>query len=223
MGLWNNLRSKAAEYGPTVGRIAKKIAITTGEVAIDMVVAFIERSKEESRRYRENPEQWAREHGTTVEEIERGWLGRSAEAPLRVSPNPAESPPARIIADPELGWQNLEGGLRGDLSQLRDKIGLYRMTDRATGEVVYIGKAVEFNNGGLRKRLSDYTREGTSGRKHKSGRIIHENMNNLKVEVFAVNNDEDAVHLINNIEALTINLTNPSWNTQYKPPMNPPP
>lgn len=37
---------------------------------------------------------------------------------------------------------------------------------------MYVGRAIELNNGGFRKRLSDYSRGSDSARNHKSGRLI---------------------------------------------------
>ena len=53
-------------------------------------------------------------------------------------------------------------------------VGLYRHV--INGETVYVGRAIELNNGGFRKRLSDYRRESDSGRTHTSGRLINQNL-----------------------------------------------
>ena len=58
-----------------------------------------------------------------------------------------------------------------DLKAFNHSIGIYIMT---LGVVpVYIGRAIEFNNGGFRKRLRDYVRDGNSARKHTSGKLIN--------------------------------------------------
>jgi hypothetical protein len=58
------------------------------------------------------------------------------------------------------------------LSPYNRYVGLYRAW--LGSELVYIGRAIEWNNGGFRKRLSDYTRNSDNARTHGSGQKMHQ-------------------------------------------------
>ena len=53
-------------------------------------------------------------------------------------------------------WRCIGKLVSADLSSLNHSVGLYRHT--IGGETMYVGRALELHNGGLRKRLSDYRR-----------------------------------------------------------------
>ncbi len=114
-------------------------------------------------------------------------------------------------------WINIgnlnEAYKSGKLSQFRNYIGLYMHT--IDGEVKYIGKAVEYNNGGLRKRLSDYCRDNNSARKHLSGRTIYENRDLITTFILVTGSDESAVEMTNRLEMEYINKYNPPWNVKH--------
>lgn len=103
------------------------------------------------------------------------------------------------------------GALRdADLSTYNKSIGIYMHV--VDGEVKYIGRAIEEDNGGLRKRLSDYVREGDSGRKHESGQIIHKNLDKIETYVVVL----DSVDKTKELEKELIKDINPEWNKQHK-------
>ena len=64
-----------------------------------------------------------------------------------------------------------------EFSELRTKIGVYKAEH--LGDLVYIGKATEHSNGGLRKRLRDYTRLSDSARNYPSGQKMHKHQGEL--------------------------------------------
>lgn len=66
-----------------------------------------------------------------------------------------------------------------NLRPFNKSIGLYKAMEN--GAVKYIGRAIEYNNGGFRKRLRDYVRPSDSGRKHQSGQNMNANavLNNM--------------------------------------------
>ena len=93
-------------------------------------------------------------------------------------------------------------------------VGLYRHV--INGETVYVGRAIELNNGGFRKRLSDYRRESDSGRTHTSGRLINQNLSKITTYVLVVGDTEEAVETTKELEKLFVKKYNPKWNIQFK-------
>ena len=88
-------------------------------------------------------------------------------------------------------------------------IGLYKHIVK--GRVMYIGKATEINNGGFRKRLSDYRRDSNSARKHSSGQIIHEHLYEITTYLLPI----DTIYETTILEKEFIRKYNPPWNVQY--------
>ncbi|MDB2046487.1 hypothetical protein ACSW8Q_17975 (plasmid) [Clostridium perfringens] len=110
-------------------------------------------------------------------------------------------------------WRSI-GALKDvNLSAYNHDVGLYMM--QIGSQVVYIGRAVEYNNGGFRKRLSDYRREGNSARKHTSGRTINENLDKIQVSLLIVGQDEEAATVAKRLEPLFIGRYKPIWNKQF--------
>ena len=81
---------------------------------------------------------------------------------------------------------------------------------------MYIGRAVELNNGGFRKRLSDYRRDSDSARRHKSGSTIYENLDSISVDVLVVGTDQDAIEVTKKLEGPFIQKYQPPWNKMLK-------
>jgi hypothetical protein len=96
---------------------------------------------------------------------------------------------------------------------LRKSVGLYRA--RNDDGTVYIGRATEHDNGGLGKRLRDYTRESGSSRKHGSGQKMHENRHALKIDVLVTGSDKKAAQVAKDLEnRLLKNKPKPEWNVR---------
>ena len=102
----------------------------------------------------------------------------------------------------------------GELGRFSHCVGLYM--HKINGAVMYIGRAVELTNGGLRKRLSDYCRPDGSARKHPSGQKIHENRYRIQTSVLVVGSDIEAVERSKNLEKLFVGRYNPPWNDKLK-------
>jgi len=100
------------------------------------------------------------------------------------------------------------------LSNLSNSVGLYKA--ELGGKVVYIGRAVEYSNGGLRKRLSDYTRESDSSRKHTSGQLMNQHASQLSVDILITGSDSDAVEVAKKLEQYFIGIYSPEWNKMFK-------
>ena len=93
-------------------------------------------------------------------------------------------------------------------------VGLYRHV--INGETVYVGRAIELNDGGFRKRLSDYRRESDSGRIHTSGRLINQNLSKITTYVLVVGDTKEDVETTKELEKLFVKKYNPKWNIQFK-------
>lgn len=86
-----------------------------------------------------------------------------------------------------------------ELSAFRNSIGIYIMT--FFGVPIYIGRAIEFKNGGLRKRLRDYQR-GVNV--HSSGVWIQEHIDDLNVYVLELGKTENDVPFVEEVETSLI-------------------
>ena len=111
-------------------------------------------------------------------------------------------------------WQHLGTLSSVNLSHLSGSVGLYRA--KLGGKVVYIGRAVEHSNGGLRKRLSDYTRESNSSRTHKSGQLMNKHASELSMDVLITGEDAEASTVAKKLEQYFIGTHSPEWNKMFK-------
>ena len=111
-------------------------------------------------------------------------------------------------------WINIGPLKTADISPYNHCIGLYRHL--VDGKVMYIGRAIEYNNGGFRKRLSDYRRDSDSARKHTSGRIIHAHLDKIVTEILIVGDGAEAIEETKRLEKEYIKQFSPEWNKQEK-------
>lgn len=112
-------------------------------------------------------------------------------------------------------WRFIERLSEMELSHLKSynkSIGLYKAV--MNGEIVYIGRAVEYANGGFRKRIRDYTRENNSARKHQSGQKMNQYANYLDIYFLVVGNSAEDVNHVKILEAAFIQKYQPKWNVQ---------
>jgi excinuclease UvrABC nuclease subunit len=101
-----------------------------------------------------------------------------------------------------------------DFSIYSKDIGIYRAI--LCDEVVYIGKATELKNGGLRKRLRDYTRPSSSARNYCAGELMYSNRNNLQIEIILFKPTLESIPEIEVMEKRLINNMKPIWNINDK-------
>ena len=120
----------------------------------------------------------------------------------------------KTLREWESSWQHLGTLSTANLSNLSGSIGLYRA--KLGGKIVYVGRAVEFSNGGLRKRLSDYTRSSDSGRKHQSGQLMNQHANQLSIDILIVGGDSSSVNVTKKLEQYFIGTHSPEWNKMFK-------
>ena len=120
----------------------------------------------------------------------------------------------KTLREWESQWQNV-GYLESlDLSPYSSYVGLYKAELR--GKVMYIGRAIEYSNGGIRKRLSDYTRESDGARKHTSGKLMNANATELKISLLIVGKGEEAVEATKLLERYFIGRYTPEWNRMLR-------
>ena len=118
----------------------------------------------------------------------------------------------KSITDWDAEWKYI-GYLRdADLSMYNHCVGLYRHV--IAGRTMYVGRATELNNGGFRKRLSDYRRDSDSARKHQSGRVIHEHLNEIETYILVIGDTVEAVETTKQLEGHFVSRYNPPWNKQ---------
>lgn len=110
-------------------------------------------------------------------------------------------------------WKCIGPLKSADLTPYNHCVGLYRHVVK--GKTMYIGRAIELNNGGLRKRLSDYRRKSNSARKHSSGRTINEHLEEITTYILVVGDTEEAVIETKMLEGQFIAYYGyPEWNKQ---------
>lgn len=107
-------------------------------------------------------------------------------------------------------WKSIGFLKDADLSPYNHCVGLYRHV--ISGKTMYVGRAIELHNGGFRKRLSDYRRNSNSARKHTSGRMIHEHLDEIQTYILVVGSNEEAVEATKKLEGIFIGKFNPPWN-----------
>ena len=101
-----------------------------------------------------------------------------------------------------------------DFSDYSKDIGIYRAF--LNRELVYIGKATELNNGGLRKRLRDYTRSSSSARNYPAGELMYKLRNEIQIDIIVFEKSLESIPDIETLEARLIREESPTWNSLGK-------
>lgn len=109
-------------------------------------------------------------------------------------------------------WLPIEGGFTVLHSDLRHHVGLFQA--RLRGTTMYIGEAVEVDNGGLRKRLSDFRRESPSGREHHGAMRIYDHLDELDLQVLITGSDQRAKETAELLKPAMIARHLPPWNME---------
>lgn len=162
---------------------------------------------------------FARKVQEEKEKIERAKLklyGGNVDSTVVQVKNGEVTIKGRTVSEWNSRWQDL-GRLSSlnidDLSRYNKEIGLYKA--RIGGEVVYIGRAIEHENGGFRKRLRDYVRESDSARTHGSGQKMNQNADSIQLSILVVGSSAEDVEAVRALERAMINLYKPNWNVQH--------
>lgn len=116
-------------------------------------------------------------------------------------------------------WDNSEsnigilGTLQGNLTNYNSCVGVYKAYYK--GKLVYIGRAIELNNGGFRKRLTDYIRESDSARGTGSSSKMNIYKNEISIGIIVVGNDEESIEITKQLEKMLIGKYRPEWNVKF--------
>ena len=116
----------------------------------------------------------------------------------------------KTISEWDREWIGIGMLKSADLFPYNHCVGLYRHV--INGQTMYVGRAVEWNNGGFRKRLSDYRRDSNSARTHTSGRLIHEHLDEIRTYLLIVGSDAKAAEITKQLEGRFIARYGSPWN-----------
>lgn len=122
----------------------------------------------------------------------------------------------RTLQNWDADWMLVKGGFTVVHSDLRHHVGLFRAC--LGGSNMYIGKAVEVDNGGLRKRLSDFRRESPSGREHHGAQRIYDHLDELDLQVLITGSDQRAKEIAELLKLAMIVRHLPPWNMEKEKP-----
>jgi hypothetical protein len=146
------------------------------------------------------------------EKRDRGYV-QSGYSSVSREEKHAKTKGTKTFDDWDSEWICLGPLATANLSPHNKAIGLYRHV--VGGKTVYIGRAIEWNNGGFRKRLSDYRRDSDSGRTHTSGKTININLDKIITYVLIVGYDNSAVETTKQLEKQFILHYSPEWNVMF--------
>jgi len=116
----------------------------------------------------------------------------------------------KSVSELDSEWIDIGMLKTANLTPYNQYVGLYRHV--INGKTMYVGRAVEWNNGGFRKRLSDYRRESNSARTHTSGRLIYEHLDEIRTYILVLGSDVKAAELAKRLEGPFIAKYCPPWN-----------
>ncbi|WP_407267716.1 hypothetical protein [Radiobacillus sp. PE A8.2] len=137
-------------------------------------------------------------------------VSQSQKSVYRQSQKSGQKIAGKTIQEWDREWRYVGTLSRINLTDFNKYVGLYKAT--LAGEVVYIGRAIEWNNGGFRKRLSDYRRESNSARMHESGQKMYQYRDDLSIELLIIGSNEQAAKVTSTIEGMMVGKYAPSWN-----------
>lgn len=120
----------------------------------------------------------------------------------------------RTIAEWETHWQRQHGDFSKVHTDLNKVVGLYRAVRGK--RTMALGRAIEVDNGALRKRIRDFTRNCDSNSNGSIGEYIRENHPDLHLEVLIVGSDQEAVEITIALKPLMVELHNPPKNASTK-------
>lgn len=141
-------------------------------------------------------------------------LAVATKAAALVAENSGTKIGGKTISEWNRSWKSIGPLKSANLTPYNHCVGLYRHV--VNGKTMYIGRAIELNNGGFRKRLSDYRRESDSARKHTSGQIINENLDRITTYIMVVGDTEEAVQDTIQLEKVFVAKYSPEWNKLLK-------
>lgn len=111
-------------------------------------------------------------------------------------------------------WVSIGRLSTANLAPFNNKVGLYKHV--IGGQVMYIGRATEWNNGGLRKKLGDYRSDNDGVRTHTSDRKIRKHLEDIVTFVLVLGEDEEAAEKAKYLEKQFIGYYLPEWNYYFR-------
>ena len=121
---------------------------------------------------------------------------------------------SKTIAEWDTLWQRHPGDFSEVQTDLNKVVGLYRAVRGK--RTMALGRAIEVDNGALRKRISDFTRDCDSNSKGLMGEYIRKDHHNLQLQVLLVGSDREAVEITIALKPLMVELHNPPKNASTK-------
>ena len=116
----------------------------------------------------------------------------------------------KTLAQWDKEWRSVPDGFSVIQPQLCHKVGLYRALEENL--VTAVGRGIEHDNGGLRKRLSDFNRESSSARDHWIGIYIFEMQCELECQVLITGSDRKAAGVAKKLKPLMEEFYEPKQN-----------
>ena len=120
----------------------------------------------------------------------------------------------KTLSEWDADWMPVKGGFTVLHSDLRHYVGLFQA--RLGGTIMYIGKAVEVDNGGFRKRLSDFRRPSPSAREHYGAMRICDHLHDPDLQVLITGTDQRAVEIAELLRSAMIARHLPPWNMEKR-------
>jgi len=120
----------------------------------------------------------------------------------------------KTVDEWEKEWKSI--GLLCDLNlnHYHNYVGVYR--EWLNEEIIYIGKAIEWSNGGFKERLTDYTRSSRSAIIHKSQQRIHDYSNQIYIDIIITGSHEENAKVATQLEARLIEKYHPEGNVMSR-------
>lgn len=139
--------------------------------------------------------------GQAYKDIERNY-GNQIFNPLAIG--------GKTIDEWEREWKSI-GILRDlNLTHYSRSVGVYR--EWFNDKIIYIGKAIEWSNGGFKEELSKYAGDGDIHRIHKLKQKMHEYSNKLHVDIIVTGSHLENAKAATQLEASLIAKYKPEWN-----------
>ena len=120
----------------------------------------------------------------------------------------------KTIEEWDRAWKPVDSGLKEYQPKLRRAVGLVRYLE--AGRIMFIGTGTD-KSGGIAKRLSDFIRDGDSGRRHYAGQLIYEHRHILRAEVLITGHGLAAQENGRDLKTPMVRLHQPPWNARNAP------
>ena len=91
--------------------------------------------------------------------------------------------------------------------ELKKSVGLIKFIYK--NQIIHLGKAIEFENGGIKKRIIDFKRDSNSARESCKGAFIYNHQKDIEIETLIAGNDTNAIKNIKILKNLFLIYYNP--------------